>query len=260
VHECKRIQQLVHAAADRELDVKDSLLVQTHVARCEECRDHMLNEQTFLTLMTTVLEPPRAPERTRRAVREALANEVARVRRRKRRRWTLVGTAVVVLLLAVGAFIAMRHAGVPNLVNLALSEHRHYMNDATRLQVYASDVLVVEHWLDEQAPFPLHIPPHNGDLHLAGAIVTPAPEASAILAYDWSGQTVTLLIAPAQPMSFDEASAMTFRNMLFHTTRLDGRQVLQWSDDQNLYVLVSCREFPIAALPFDVRQAANASG
>jgi hypothetical protein len=232
--------------------------IQSHVETCKKCRDVMLEEQTFLTLMTTVLEPTRAPERTRRAVREALANEVDRVRRRKRGRRTLIGAGLVVACVALGVFFAIPHARVPELVNVALAEHRLYMQDATRLQVHGSDVRVVGRWLDEQAPFPIHIPPHHDDLHLTGATVTPAPDASAILAYDWNGKIVTLLIAPAQPMPFDSAAAMTFRNVLFHTTRIEDRQVLQWSDDRYVYVLVSCRDFPIASLPFAVRPTDHA--
>ncbi|MFZ5875528.1 MAG: zf-HC2 domain-containing protein [Nitrospirota bacterium] len=257
--DCHRIRQLVHAAVDRELDVKDSLHVHTHVAGCEDCRDIFLGEQTFVTLTTAVLAPSPAPERTRRAVRETLSNEVVRVSRRKRRRRALIVSGAVAVLVAVGVFLTVRHAGVPDLVHVALAEHRLYMNNATRLQIQGSDARVVGRWLNQQAPFPLHIPPHNHDLRLVGASVRPAPDASAILAYKWEGKAVSLLIAPAQPMPFDDATAMTFRNVLYHTAHIEGRQVLQWSDDRYMYVLISCREFPIASLPFDVPPTGNSS-
>jgi hypothetical protein len=240
--------------------VNESVHVQTHVAGCEDCRDILHDVQTIVTLTTAVLERPRAPERTRRAVREQLANEVDRVRRQKRRLGPLIGASVAAVLVALGVYFALRHAGVPDLVNVALAEHRIYMEDATRLQVHDSDVRAVGRWLDQQAPFPLQIPPHNNDLHLVGATVKYAPDASAILAYDWAGKALTLLIAPAQPMRFNDASAITFRNVLFHTARLEGRRVLQWSDDRHMYVLVSCREFPIGSLPFAVRPSGNAPG
>jgi hypothetical protein len=258
VDDCQSIRQLVHASVDRELDVKESIYVQTHVAGCEDCRDILHDEQTFVTLTTTVLEWPRAPEGTRRAVRETLSNEVVRMGRTQRRLWTLLVPGAVVVLVALGVLFALPHARVPDLVTVAMAEHRLYMQDVTRLQVHDSDVRVIGRWIDQQAPFPLDIPPHNNDLRLVGATVKPAPDASAILAYDWAGKALTLLIAPTQPMPFDEASAITFRNVLFHTARLEGRQVLQWSDDRYMYVLISCREFPIASLPFAVRPTDNA--
>jgi hypothetical protein len=258
VDDCRRIRQLVHASVDRELGVKESIHVQTHVAGCEECRDILNGEQTFVTLTTTVLERPRAPERTRRAVKEILSNEVVRIGRTKRRLWTLLVPGVVIVLVALGVLFALPHARVPDLVTVALAEHQLYMEDATRLQVHDSDVRVVRRWIDQQAAFPFHIPPHHNDLRLVGATVRPAPNASAILAYDWAGKALTLLIAPTQPIPFNEASAITFRNVLFHTARLEGRRVLQWSDDRYMYVLISCREFPIASLPFSVLPTDNA--
>ncbi len=261
MYDCSTIRTLVHASVDRELDVKESLRIQDHVAECESCRDILLDEQTFITLMTTVLEPPRAPERTRLAVRETLSQEVARVRRTRRRRWALVSPGTLAAGLALAMFFAVPHARVPALVHVALAEHRLYLKDPARLQFRASDSHAVGYWVAQQAPFPLRIPDHDAaDLRLVGAAVRTGPNASAILAYEWGGTSLSLLIAPLQSLSFDDSAALTFRNMLFHTARLEGRHVLQWSDQFYTYVLVACRELPIGALPFAVEKPEGTSG
>lgn len=257
---CSTIQQLVHASVDRELDVKESLRVQDHISACESCRGILLDEQTFITLMTTVLEPPRAPERTRLAVRETLSQEVARVRRTQRRRWALVSPGMLAAAAVLAVFFAVPHTRVPDLVNVALAEHRLYLTDPTRLQFHASDRRVVGHWLDERSPFPLRIPNHASDVRLVGAAVRSGSNTSAILTYEWGGTPVSLLIAAARTIPFDDAEARTFRNVLFHTARLEGRHVLQWSDHQHTYVLVACRDFPIASLPFTVQETAGTPG
>jgi anti-sigma factor RsiW len=148
-------------------------------------------------------------------------------------------------------FFAVPHTRVPDLVNVALAEHRLYLADPTRLQFHASDRRAAGHWLDQRAPFPLRIPNvHASEVRLVGATVRTGANASAILTYEWGGLPVSLLIAPTRTTPFNDAEALTFRNVLFHTARLEGRHVLQWSDHRYTYVLVACREIPIASLPF----------
>jgi anti-sigma factor RsiW len=201
--------------------------------------------------MTTILEPPRAPERTRLAVRETLSQEVAHVRRTQRRRWALVSPGMLAAGVALAVFFAVPHTRVPDLVNVAMAEHRLYLKDPRRLQFHASDRRVAGHWLGQRVPFPLRIPNiYAADVRLVGAAVKTGPNTSVILTYEWGGMPVSLLIAPTRTIPFDDAEALTFRNALFHTARLEGRHVLQWSDDRYTYVLVACREIPIASLPF----------
>lgn len=261
MYDCSTIQQLVHASVDRELDVTESLRVQDHIAACESCREILLDEQTFLTLMTTVLEPPRAPERTRLAVRETLSQEVARGRRtQQRRRRALVSPSMLAAAVALTIFFAVPHTPVSDLVNVALAEHRLYLKDPRRLQFHTSDRRAVGHWLDQRAPFPLQIPNHHAsDVRLVGATVRTGPNVSAILSYEWGGTPVSLLIAPMRTTPFNDAESRTFRNVLFHTARLDGRHVLQWSDHRYTYVLVACRDLPIVSLPFVVQETAGTS-
>lgn len=261
MYDCSTIRQLVHATVDRELDVKESLRVHAHVAECESCREVLINEQTFVSLTTTVLEPNPVPEHTRLAVREALSNEVTRVRGTQRRRWALVSPGMGAAVAALAVFFVIPRAHVPELVNVALTEHRIYLTDPDRLQFHAADHREVEHWLRQRTPFPLRIPTHDpAEVRLVGAAVRAGPTVSAILTYTWEGTPVSLLIAPTRTSPFNGGEALAFKNVLFHAARVEGRHVLQWSDHRHTYVLVACRELPPASLPFVVPDTERPSG
>lgn len=250
MYDCREIRRLVHASLDRELDVTDSLLVQSHVAECGDCREILLDEQTFLRLTSIVLEPPRAPERTRSAVREALSREVASGQRTRRRRQGLRSPGTLAAGLVLAVFFSVPHMRVPDLVKIAVAEHRLYLQDPARLPIATSDVREAQRWLDRRLPFSARIPDRTTPrAHLVGAAARTKPNA-AVLTYTWDGMPISLLIAPARTVRFSGADAVTFRNVVFDTARVEGRRVLRWSDDRHTYVLVACGDIPIESLPF----------
>jgi anti-sigma factor RsiW len=155
----------------------------------------------------------------------------------------------------LAVFFAVPHTRVPDLVTIALAEHRLYLKDPTRLPITTSDIREVQHWLDQRLPFSTRIPdqttPHA---HLVGANARTGPNPSAILTYTLDGMPISLLIAPARTVPVSGADALTFRNVLFQTARIEGRHVLRWSDDRLTYVLVACGEIPLESLPFAVQQ------
>ncbi|HET8760737.1 MAG TPA: zf-HC2 domain-containing protein [Nitrospiria bacterium] len=253
MYDCREIRQLVHASLDRELDVTASLLVQDHVAWCGACREILLDEQTFLTLTTIVLEPPRAPDRTRSAVRETLSREVASVQRTRRRRHGLLSRGTLAAGLVLAVFFSVPHMRVPDLVKIAVAEHRLYLQDPARLPLATSDVREAQHWLDRRLPFSARIPDRTTPrARLVGASARTGPNASAILTYTWDGMPISLLIAPARTVQFSGADAVTFRNVVFQTALVESRRVLRWSDDRHTYVMVACGDVPIESLPFAV--------
>jgi predicted anti-sigma-YlaC factor YlaD len=53
MYDCSEIHKLLHPALDRELDIKESLRVQSHLKDCPPCREQLLDEQEFLTLLAS---------------------------------------------------------------------------------------------------------------------------------------------------------------------------------------------------------------
>jgi anti-sigma factor RsiW len=257
MYDCSEIKRLIEPSLDRELDVKEALRVQSHLKDCAPCRELLLDEQDFLALLPAVLAPAPAPEFLRLAVTEALSQEVQRLNQ-TRRRWRALASPGMLLAVATLAlfFVLIPRSQVPPLVKVALAEHRLYMHDASLLQVRSDDVQTVRRALEQRLPFPLHIPPKTvDDVRLVGADVTDGRNPAAVLAYMVDGAHVSLLVTTPREIPFSSADTRTFKNTLFHTARLEGRHVLQWSDHRHTYVLVACRTTPVDSLPFAVLTA-----
>lgn len=255
---CSEIHKLLHPSLDRELDIKESLHVQTHLKDCAPCRERLLDDQEFLAYLPSLLTPNPAPDTVRQAVTDALSREAHRLDQ-SRLRWRALASpsmfAAVTVLLAL--FFAIPRPQIPTLVKIALAEHRLYMKDPAHLQIKSDDVRTVTRALEQHLPFPLHIPPKTtADVRLVGADVSRDPIPSAVLAYQVNDSPVSLLVTTLRNISLSpNAETRTFKNTLFHSASLDGLHVLQWSDHRHTYVLVACRDTPVDALPFAVLTA-----
>ncbi len=257
MYDCSEINKLLHPSLDRELDIKESLRVQTHLKDCASCRERLLDDQEFLAYLPSLLTPNPAPDTVRQAVTDALSREAHRLDQ-SRLRWRALASpsmlAAVTVLLAL--FYVIPHPQIPTLVKIALAEHRLYMKDPALLQIKNDDVRTVTHALQQRLPFPLHVPPKTtADVRLVGADVMPHPIPSAVLAYQVNDSPVSLLVTTPRNISFSNAATRTFKNTLFHSAFLDGLHVLQWSDHRHTYVLVACRDTPVDSLPFAVLTA-----
>src|SRR5574341_1250677 len=257
MYDCSAIRKLIEPSLDRELDIKESLRVQSHLKDCAPCRELLLDEQEFLALLPSVLAPAPAPEVVRLTVTEALSREASRLSQTRRQWRALVSPGMLLAVAALALFfVLIPHSQVPSLVKLALAEHRLYMNNPARLQVRGDDVQTVRRALEQRLPFPLHLPPKTVDnVQLVGADVTDGRNPAAVLAYMVDGAHVSLLVTTPHEIPFSGADTRTFKNTLFHTAQLEGRHVLQWSDHRHTYVLVACRNTPVDALPFAVLTA-----
>ncbi len=254
MYDCSTIRTLIHPHLDGELDVKESLRVQSHLQECEHCREVLLAEREFLTFCPSLLAPSPAPESARRSVTDALAREAERLLVARRRRRGLASPGMVAAVIGLALFFAVPHREVPNLVKVAVAAHQRYMKDAAGLQFRSADIRTVTRWLEERLPYPIHVPVRSAnDVRLVGADVTSGLDPAAILAYLIAGDHASLLVTSAREVPFSDADVTTFKNVLFHASDVEGRYVLQWSDHRHTYVLVACRATPLDDLPFAVQ-------
>ena len=243
MYDCSTIMKLVDAYLDGQLDVKESLRVESHLQECQDCRENFLAEKEFQGLVHSNASVAPAPEFTARCLQAALDREVRhRVRAQRFRRLPWMAAAIV-LTAAVAVFVAMGEskARVPRVVTLAVDAHTTYLRDPATLQIRSSDGSAVSAWLSKQLPFKVDIPgggPPGFEL-VGGRVVNDPQTPAAYVAYDIGNDTVSLLVMPPQETRLNGRDVISFRNILFHPADVSGYHTLEWSDDRNTYVLVS---------------------
>lgn len=239
---CDSIIRLMTPYLDGELDVRESLRVDAHLQECEHCRETFLADKAFLTIVHDAAAVAPAPEFTARCLRAALDREVreAPPRRRSRVPWiaAVIGLATAAtLLLSLGE---PRHP-VPDLVQLAVNQHRTYLRAPDSLDIRSDDGALVSSWLQSRLHFDIDIPKNTPPgYHLEGARIAADREPrAAYVAYTVGDETVSLLVTPPQEIRFAGREVISFRNMLFHPADVDGYHTLEWSDSRHTYVLVA---------------------
>lgn len=246
MYDCSTIIKLLHPYLDRELDVKESVRIQTHLRECPYCREMFSAEQAFQDLVRQHVAPPPAPEFARRRVTAALSRESRRPWR-QRLRWRsariaagagAVAAAAALVVVLVGVFTP----AVPGLVTLAVAQHRAYLDHPDSLEVTGADVAVVAARLEDRLHYKLRLPTEPvANLRLIGGrVVEDGDRRGGYLVYRLGDrQTVSLLMTPPQEVRISGRNAIAFKNMLFHPADVAGYQTLQWSDRHHTYVLVS---------------------
>ena len=244
MYDCSTVIKLLHPYIDQELDVKESVRIQTHLQECPYCREMFSAEQAFQALVRQNAAPPPAPEFARWCVTAALSRESRRPRRQRLRGRPArvaagagaVAAAAALVIVLVGVFTP----AVPGLVTLAVAQHQAYLNHPDSLEVTGGDAAVVAAQLEERLHFTLGLPTEPvADLRLIGGrVVEDGDRRTAHLVYRLGNQqTVSLLIAPPQEVRVAGRNAIEFKNILFHPADVAGYQTIQWSDRRHTYVL-----------------------
>lgn len=242
---CHDIGKMLDAYLDGELDVRESLRVESHLQECLDCRETFLAEKEFHNLVhTTELVAP-APEFAHRCIQAALSREARLRKARPYRRlmsppWVAASFALASTV-AVMLFVFLKVSGEqpPGLVKWAVAEHRQAIQDPSRLQITSSDPQVVSRWLYEQG-FNVALPPLKmGHIRLLGArAASQNSDRAAYVAYQIGNERVSLLATTPKEIRLTDR-AVAFQNILFHPSTVDGSYTLQWSDSQHTYVLVA---------------------
>jgi anti-sigma factor RsiW len=155
MYDCSTIMKLVHAYLDGQLDVKESLRVESHVQECQDCRENYLAEKEFQSLVhrsATVTPAPGVCARCLQATLSGSASPRASALPPALSPPWVATSLVVASTVAVAFFIFLKVPGEqpPGLVKWAVAEHRQAIQDPSRLQITSSDPQVVSRWLYEQ--------------------------------------------------------------------------------------------------------------
>ena len=124
MYDCSTIRTLLHPHLDGELDVKESLRVQTHLQECAPCREVLRAEQAFRDFVRPGSAPSPAPAGARRCVTDALSRETERLVRAQCRWRGLASPGMAAAVITLALFFAIPHPQVPDLVKVAVAAHR----------------------------------------------------------------------------------------------------------------------------------------
>lgn len=243
MYDCSSVMKMMDAHLDGELDVKESLRVQTHLQECPYCRENFVSEHAFQDLLRQNASPTPAPEFARQCLSAALSRE-ARRHQPARLRWpspplfAALGAAAALLWFV---FAWSFSTPVPGLVQLAVDQHRAYLDHPDSLDVTSDDVRAVATWLEHTLKFDTGLSAEPvADLRLVGArALAESDHKAAYLVYRLGDDTVSLLMTPPQDVRVSSRDVIAFKNILFHPADVDGYHTLQWSDNRHTYVLVS---------------------
>jgi anti-sigma factor RsiW len=234
------IMKLMHPFLDGALDVKESVRVETHLKGCEECRETVLAEKAFLSLVHEAAAVTPAPPFLASSLRAALDREVRQSPRRTARRpWIAAAAGIAVALVGLIVLGTVRHQ-TPDVVKLAVRQHQLSLQQPDAFDVVGPDAPTVSAWLEHRLRFPVDLP-HSSPAEfrlVGGRVAETASPPAAYLAYRVGTETVSLLIMPPQETRLAGRDVISFRNILFHPADVDGYHTLEWSDSRHTYVLV----------------------
>jgi anti-sigma factor RsiW len=241
---CKEIGKLLDAYLDGELDVTQSLRVESHLQACQECRESFLAEKEFRALVQANRPTKPAPEFAARCIHTGLDREVRR-RVRAQRSWRLpwIAAALALVVGMVTFVMSQSSAPVPRLVKQSVEEHTAYLRNPASLGITSDDGEVVSAWVEERLHFDIGIPKSTTAtpaITLVGAsVMTDTSTPAAHVVYHMAGETVSLVVTPPQEIRLNGRDVISFRNILFHPADVSGYHTLEWSDSGHSYVLVA---------------------
>jgi anti-sigma factor RsiW len=232
---CRAMRDRVQAYADDELDLEGVLEVETHLERCEACREAFERQRAFRRAVATLYPRHEPPPEVERAVRATLRGPwwagLARV--------SAVAVAVVALGLA-----AMRlgrgEQAMPPEVRAALSFHRAAENGALSLGLASRSVDDVNRWLRREVPFFTDVPEaetRGFAIRGAAAVELSGTRAGYVL-YEAGARPISLFVLPRRdwpPMG----RAVHSGSVEFRWIEAGEDRVAAWSHDPVSYLLVS---------------------
>jgi anti-sigma factor RsiW len=216
-----RMQELLHAYADGELDLLSGQEVEQHLRSCEDCRRLQQQILTLRTALTSDHPAYRAPAHLRRNVRAGLRRE-AKSGREISWPWLLLSAGAACALLFFAATLFQSTRATRNLIaDQVIGNHVRSLLAAHLVDVPSSDQHTVKPWFDGKIDFAPTVRDLSSDgFPLAGGRLDYLDgRTAAALVYHRNQHPINLFIIPATA-KHDTAPALIARRgySLFHWT------------------------------------------
>ncbi|GEM_PF-1336925 len=273
MYDCQTILKLLYPYLDGELDVKESLRVQSHLEECHDCLEIFKREKEFLQVLKSSSFINKAPTGFRERLIGLLRPSEAtysHLRSLFPFRTLLVSTMAMLLMIMVGVILYAlpKQMEKPHLdlVKVAFKNHEGIREGKLLPDIMSTEPAEVIKWLEQQKlGFPVVLPQEITAMQLVGgklihfqdmAEISPVPsrekKAALLIFESKKGGKVSLIMASPQHLKALKAKVISFgfpgspRSLTFYLTHYQGYYALAWTDPQLSYVLVSDEKERIA--------------
>ena len=241
---CGEVRGAIDAYLDDELGVLEALRVQSHVRRCDACRNVLDAEATLHALLAADALQDDVPERLReRIVRQSA---VLGGKTSSPRRWRvtlfgayLSGAATVALLLALLFIPASRSPAEGRLAMDAVVWHRHRTASPTAdLDLRTADPERLAAWLHSRLGLVVAFPPAGvrGERLVGARLAQLADRRAAQVLYEGGGRRVSLFATRRPFHMAAEGVEHSMEGLELYMATLEGVSVAWWNDGGHLYV------------------------
>lgn len=207
--DCNDVKARIFPYVDGELGAESLAEVEAHLTTCESCSRLVALELRFQAAYTRRLRPRPAPERVRERAKALLAGLAANVGGRPRRRLQtrVAVAAVAVLLVVVGASLAMlvesafrSRGSLLALAEAAVDQHQRLTRDQLPSDIRGVSLKNAEEWFRKRLSFNISLPelPSERLKFRGGRISHLGGVETAALGYEVEGSAVSLFIVPGE--------------------------------------------------------------
>jgi anti-sigma factor RsiW len=217
-----RMQELLHAYVDGEIDLVSGQEVEQHLRSCEDCRRAEQQIRALRKALASDAPAYRAPAHLRRSVRAALRREAKESGREISWPWLVLATgAACAVLFFAGVLFQTSRTTRDSIADQVIGNHVRSLLATHLVDVTSSDQHTVKPWFDGKIDFA----PTVGDLSSSGFPLTGGRldyldgKTVVALVYKRNKHPINLFIAPAAT-NHDTAPELISRRgySLFHWT------------------------------------------
>jgi anti-sigma factor (TIGR02949 family) len=249
MYDCESLLRLLYPYLDGELDVKESIRVQSHIEECPGCLEIFKQEKEFLQALKSSVSIPKASADLRGRLIDLLKpseSTLSHSRPLFSFRTLLISTLAMLMLVVMGVILYALPKQMEKqnleLVKAAVENHVGIIKGKIPFDIMSSEPSVILKWLEQGLDFPILIPQEEvSNMRLVGGrlIHLRDEKKAVILTFESKEGKVSLLMTSPQFFQGIEGKVIPFKNINFYMTHYRGYYALAWTDPQLSYVLVS---------------------
>jgi anti-sigma factor (TIGR02949 family) len=250
---------------DRELVGEELYQARAHLKACSKCMQLFENEERLSQLIRQAHDPQKAPSSLRNRIVQMAAetspikqgNETPRsipillpdVQRTShglvRNRFVLMAAILLVTVSAILFPYLKSRSHANSFIDAAIRADHGLSGHVMPLDVQSNSPKVVAAWFSGKVPFQFRLP--NSGIAaedtakytlLGGRLVDFRGEHAALIAFQMSGENISLLIASDRQAKAIGGRLSESGGLIFHTRQMENHRVVTWDNQGLTYALI----------------------